>query len=67
MQSKEIDYIETPEGEIYIQSKRVNYLSQWARKLIIEKAFEDKRQVFLTSIDRWQELAQTFPVKKKII
>ena len=67
MQSKEIEYMETPEGDIYIQSRRVNYLSEWARKIIIEKAFTDKRQVFIASSTRWAVLTQTLPVKKKII
>lgn len=67
MQNKEIEYMETPEGDIYVQSRRVNYLSEWARKIIIEKAFADKRQVFITSSTRWAVLAQTLPVKKKII
>lgn len=67
MQNKEIEYMETPEGDIYVQSRRVNYLSEWARKIIIEKAFADKRQVFIASSTRWAVLAQTLPVKKKII
>ena len=67
MQNKEIEYIETPEGEIYIQSRRVNYLSEWARKIIIEKAFTDIKQVFIASSTRWEQLAETLPVKKKII
>lgn len=65
--SREIEYIETPDGEIYVQSRRVNYLSEWARKLILEKHFKNIGAVFITSNDRWQELAQSLPVKKKII
>ena len=67
MQNKEIEYIETTEGEIYIQSRRVNYLSEWGRKIILEKHFKDTGAVFIASSDRWEELAQTLPVKKKII
>ena len=67
MQSREIEYIETPDGEIYVQSRRVNFLSEWGRKIILEKHFKDTGAVFIASSDRWQQLAQTFPVKKKII
>ena len=67
MQSREIEYIETPDGEIYVQSRRVNFLSEWGRKIILEKHFKDTGAVFIASSDRWQQLTQTFPVKKKII
>ena len=65
--SREIEYIETPDGEIYVQSRGVNYLSEWGRKLILEKHFKDIGAVFITSSDRWQQLTQTFQVKRKII
>ena len=65
--NREIEYIETPDGEIYVQSRRVNYLSEWGRKIILEKHFKDTGSVFIASSDRWEELAQTFTVKKKII
>ncbi len=65
--NREIEYIETAEGEIYVQSRRVNYLSEWGRKIIIDKHFKDAGAVFIASADRWQELTQTFQVRKKII
>ena len=65
--NREIEYIETAEGEIYVQSRRVNYLSEWGRKIIIDKHFKDAGVVFIASADRWQELTQTFQVRKKII
>ena len=65
--SREIEYIETIDGEIYIRSNGANYLSVWGRKLIIEEHFKGVGKVFVTSHDRWQDLTQSFPVKKKII